>query len=52
MFGDTYIGANLTPKASSYLVMRFDFSGIDINDVENSFKNYLVDIMEYQVIIL
>ena len=22
MFGDTYIGANLTPKASSYLIMK------------------------------
>jgi len=42
MFGDTYIGSNLTPKASSYLIMRFDFSGIDINDVENSFKQYLL----------
>ena len=41
MFGDTYIGQNLTLKASSYLVMRFDFSGIDINDVENDFKYYL-----------
>jgi hypothetical protein len=41
MFSDTYIGSNLTPKASSYLVMRFDFSGIDINDVENDFKYYL-----------
>ena len=42
LFGDTYIGKNLTPKASSYLIMRFDFSGIDISDVENSFKEYLL----------
>jgi len=42
LFGDTYIGENLTPKASSYLIMRFDFSGIDVSDVENSFKKYLL----------
>ena len=42
MFSDTHIGQNLTLKASSYLVMRFDFSGIDINDVENSFREYLL----------
>jgi len=42
MFGDTYIGKNLTPKASSYLVMRFDFSGIDITNVKESFSKYLL----------
>jgi len=42
LFGDTYIGSNLTPNASKYLVLRFDFSGIDISDVENSFKEYLL----------
>ena len=41
MFGDTYIGQNQTPEKNSYLVMRFDFSGIDINDVENDFRAYL-----------
>ena len=41
MFGDTYIGKNPTNEKNSYLIMRFDFSGIDINDVENDFKAYL-----------
>ena len=43
LFDDTYIGKNKTLKASSYLILRFDFSGIDISDVENSFKSYLLD---------
>jgi hypothetical protein len=37
MFSDTYIGHNQTPEKNSYLVMRFDFNVIDINDVETSF---------------
>ncbi len=45
LFGDTYIGKNLTPKVNSYLIMRFDFSGIDISDVENSFREYLLSIL-------
>ena len=46
LFGDTYIGKNLTPKASSYLIMRFDFSSIDISNVENSFQDYIFTIMK------
>ncbi len=38
IFGDTYIYNNKTKEASSYLVLRFDFSAIDINDVEESFR--------------
>jgi len=43
MFGDTYIGKNTTPLANKYLIMRFDFSGININNVEESFTSYLLD---------
>ena len=46
MFGDTYIGKNLTPKASSYLVMRFDFSGIDVANVESSFSSTLLNVLD------
>ena len=42
MFGDTYIGKNPTKEVNKYLIMRFDFSGIDINDVEESFRKYLI----------
>ena len=42
MFSDTYIGKHTTPLANKYLIMRFDFSGIDVNDVEESFRSYLL----------
>jgi len=42
MFGDTYIGKHTTALANSYHIMRFDFSGIDVNDVEESFRSYLL----------
>ena len=42
LFGNTYIGKNKTKNANSYLVLRFDFSAIDMEDVEQSFKDGLV----------
>ncbi len=42
MFGDTYIGKQTTQLANSYLIMRFNFSGIDINDVQESFRSYIL----------
>jgi hypothetical protein len=42
LFGDLYIGKNPTPKCNSYFVLRFDFSGLDINSLEKfemSFKD-------------
>ena len=41
MFADTYIGKNITPEANKYLVMNFNFSIIDIDDLENSFTHHL-----------
>ncbi|RLA70135.1 MAG: hypothetical protein DRG30_09525, partial [Epsilonproteobacteria bacterium] len=41
IFGDTYIIDHKTKEASSYMVLRFDFSAIDISDVEESFRGYL-----------
>jgi len=38
MFGDTYIGKNRTSLANSYLIMRYDFSGIDVSNVQESFQ--------------
>ena len=46
LFADTYIGKNRTKQANSYLILRFDFSGIDIDDVENSFKKYLLSALK------
>jgi len=42
LYSDTYIGQNPTKEANKYLIMRFNFSGIDLNDVEESFRLYLV----------
>jgi len=46
VFGDTYIIDHKTKEASSYMVIRFDFSAIDISDVENSFRAYLLRNLE------
>ncbi len=42
IFKDTYIIKNKTPEASSYHVLRFDFSAIDVSNVEESFRGYLL----------
>jgi hypothetical protein len=41
LYGDTYIGKHPTKEAHRYLIMRFNFSGIDVNDIENDFRYYL-----------
>jgi len=46
LFGESYIYKQKTKYANSYLVLRFDFSGIDIDDVEDSFKEYVLDILK------
>ena len=38
IFKDTYILNNRTKEVSSYMILRFDFSAIDIYDVEESFR--------------
>jgi len=42
IFADTYILEHKTKEVSSYMVLRFDFSAIDIYDVEESFRGYLL----------
>jgi hypothetical protein len=34
LFGELYIGKHPTPKANTYLVMNFDFSGLDTSGIE------------------
>jgi len=46
IFKDTYILDNKTEEASSYMVLKFDFSAINIYNVEESFKGYLLRHME------
>jgi len=47
LFGDTYIGKNKTSLANSYLILKFDFSGIDVNDIENAFFYNIAITLEY-----
>jgi len=39
IFADTYIGEQPTKERSSYHTMRFDFSRVSVEDVENSFTH-------------
>ena len=41
IFKDTYILNHKTKEASSYMVLRFDFSAVDIYNVEDSFRTLL-----------
>ncbi len=42
IFSNTYILDHKTKEASRYMVLRFDFSAIDISDVEKSFRQHIV----------
>ena len=46
IFKDTYILTNPTPLKSSFYIMRFDFSGIDITDYKNSFRVNLLNTID------
>ncbi len=41
LFGKTYIGTNPTPKAHTYMMLRFDFSGINTDTEEATFDGFL-----------
>ena len=40
LFGETYIGKNPTPKKNSYHILRFNFSGINTEDVESTMQGF------------
>ena len=40
LFGKTYIGGNPTPNKNRYCVLRFNFSGISTNTVEETIKGF------------
>ena len=40
LFGKTYIGKNPTPNKNRYCVLRFNFSGISTNRVEETIKGF------------
>ncbi len=41
LFGDLAIGQNPTPLANQYLILRFNFSGIDTRDIKTTYKGFL-----------
>jgi Predicted AAA-ATPase/PD-(D/E)XK nuclease superfamily len=44
LFGTTYIGKNPTPNAHKYLVLRFDFSGINTSTEQGVFEGFLSNV--------
>jgi hypothetical protein len=46
LFSKYYIGHNPTPKANAYRVLKFDFSGIDTQTEEDTYKFFLDVIKE------
>ena len=40
LFGKTYIGKNPTPNENRYCILRFNFSGISTNTVEETMKGF------------
>jgi len=49
LYGDTYIGKNPTKDVNKYLIMRFNFSAIDVNDVEESFRINILNTLNYSI---
>ncbi|MFN0204466.1 MAG: AAA family ATPase, partial [Bacteroidia bacterium] len=45
LFGEYYIGKNPTVNANKYLVLRFDFSGIDTSTEEKTYKGFLSNLV-------
>ena len=41
LFGKYYIGQNPTPNRNNYLVLRFQFSGIDVSTDEKAYTGFL-----------
>jgi hypothetical protein len=45
LFGDLYIGKNPTPNRNNYLILRFQFSGIDVSTDERAYNGFRNNIM-------
>jgi Predicted AAA-ATPase len=46
LFGHLYIGQHKTALANQYLILRFDFSGIETNDVRKVHDAFLMKVKE------
>jgi Predicted AAA-ATPase/PD-(D/E)XK nuclease superfamily len=45
LFGDLYIGKNPTPYRNSYMVLRFQFSGIDVANDERAYIGFYNNVL-------
>jgi hypothetical protein len=46
LFGDLHVGRNPTPLANQFRILRFDFSGIETNDVKRVHESFLLKVKE------
>ena len=44
LFGKTFIGQNPTPKAHQYMILKFDFSGINTDTEEGTYEGFLSNV--------
>jgi Predicted AAA-ATPase/PD-(D/E)XK nuclease superfamily len=46
LFGHTYIGKNRTRRVNQYLVLRFDFSGINTDNEQSTYNGFLSNVLK------
>ncbi|MEO0041697.1 MAG: hypothetical protein RL329_1145 [Bacteroidota bacterium] len=46
LFGDLYIGKHPTPLANQFMILRFDFSGIETNEIKYVHDSFLMKVKE------
>jgi Predicted AAA-ATPase/PD-(D/E)XK nuclease superfamily len=46
LFGDLYVGKHPTPLANQYMILRFDFSGIETNEVQKVPESFLFKVKD------
>ncbi len=45
LFGNLYIGQNPTPNRNNYIILRFQFSGIDVSSDERAYNGFRYNIL-------
>lgn len=45
LFGNYYIGQHPTQRANTYLVLSFDFSGINTKDAKNTYRDFMDNVL-------
>jgi hypothetical protein len=44
LYGKTFVGKNPTPEAHQYMILRFDFSGINTDTEQTTFEGFLANV--------